>query len=67
VFIKSHTTFQDKIDAFLKILQLNKINIYFVSFEDVKYNAKNIEYHTNLSKDTIIIFQTLNSTLPYPS
>jgi hypothetical protein len=66
-FNKNFTSFNDKIQAFLNVFTLNHIYIYFVAFDNLKYNAKNIEYHTNLSKDTIIIFQTLNSTLPYPS
>ena len=50
----------------IQLLKKNKINIDYISFKNLKYNSKNTEYHTNISKDTITIFQALNSTLPYP-
>lgn len=55
---------EEKIYAALKILTKNNICIYFINFQNLKYNSKNIEYHTNLSKQAIIVFQILNSTLP---
>ena len=49
-----------KINAILSVCHAHKIKISFVSFSDMKYNDKNIEMYTNLSKDAIIIFQLLN-------
>lgn len=58
--------FDDKICKLLQLFSKNNVQIFFYSFEELKYNHKNIEYHTNLSKETITLFHALNSTLPYP-
>ena len=58
--------FDDKISQLLQLFSKNNIHITFYSFEKLQYNHRNVEYHTNLSKETITLFQALNSTLPYP-
>lgn len=63
---KRFSSYADLFSSALDTLRLNKIQIDYIDFCDLKYNAKNIEYHTNLAKDAIVIFQALNSTLPYP-
>ena len=65
-FALNFKTNEEKINIVIEILKKNKINIEFIYFENIRYNSKNIEYHTNLAKETIMLFQALNSTLPYP-
>lgn len=65
-FTHNYKTHEEKINIAIEILKKNNINVEFIYFQNVKYNSKNIEYHTNLAKETIMLFQALNSTLPYP-
>ena len=52
----NYPRFIDKTQAALKTFHQNNINITFIHFNDIKFNAKNIEYHTNLSKYAVITF-----------
>ena len=63
-FHKKFPDTETKTNIALQLLSFNNVHIRFVDFENVKYNSKNIEYYTNLSKDAIVLFQTLNSILP---
>jgi hypothetical protein len=66
-FYENFPKFKQKLYGALNILHTNNINIYFLEFKNIRFDANDIEYHTNLSKDSIVLFQNLNSTLPYPS